>query len=189
MKYKLPYTVAELLQLRAEGKTNFQIARHFRISTSRVIGIIATEKRNALAAQRSAGLRREIAAGDNLSRKLALDDLFCVLALPPRAETVLRQHFSGRGITECSLREVMDLLIPVVEGPAGFFDLMPGYRIKGLGKILYAKMIKALSAVDCGEGYRTEWTNRKARLRAALVATGEYCAHILHGKDPALADG
>ena len=68
MKYKLPYTVAELLQLRAEGKTNFQIARHFRISTSRVIGIIATEKRNALAAQRSAGLRQEIAAGDTLIR-------------------------------------------------------------------------------------------------------------------------
>ena len=82
----------------------------------------------------------------------------------------------------------MDFLIPFVERAADLYDRMPGYRARGVGKILYAAMIRQMSAVDCGDVFRSEWAERKARLREHLRATRGYYPHLLHGKNPALAE-
>jgi hypothetical protein len=60
------------------------------------------------------------------------------------------------------------------------------YRVKTLGQILYAAMIKALSAVECGEALKAEWTERKNRLRDYLVGTGGFYPYILNGRQAAL---
>jgi len=65
---------------------------------------------------------------------------------------------------------------------------MPAYRVKWLDQIHCATMIQALSAVDCGEALRLEWTARKARLRESPATTGAYYAYMLHGRYPALAE-
>jgi hypothetical protein len=188
VRYKPPYTVAEILRLRSEGKANSQIAQRFGVSRSRIQQIIAHEQRRTFSAQRSVAIRQELAACNGIDRKLPIDDLFCVLNLPPRAETVLRNHFGERGVDACSLLDMMDLLIPLVEGPADHYDHMPAYRVKWLGQILYADMIRALSAVDCGEALRTEWGDRKTHLREYLKATCGYYPYMLHGRNAALLD-
>ena len=96
--------------------------------------------------------------------------------------------FSEEGVNEFSLRDLMDFLIPFVERPADLCDRMPGFRAKGFGKILYAAMIRQTSAVDCGDAFRSEWAERKARLRGHPRATRGYHPHFLHGKKPALAE-
>jgi len=49
----------------------------------------------------------------------------------------LRSHFEKEGITEFTLREMMDFLIPLVDGSGDYYDHLPAYRIKYLGQILY----------------------------------------------------
>jgi len=114
--------------------------------------------------------------------------LLCVLNLPRRAETLLIAYFNRQGIAGFSLRDMMDFLIPAVESPKNHYDLMPAYKVKMLGQILYAVMIKALSHVDCGEAFRGEWAARKKRLRDYLVNTGGFYPYILNGKGAALLD-
>ena len=96
-------------------------------------------------------------------------------------------HFNRQGITDFSLLDMMDFLIPVVEDARDHYDHMPAYRVKMLGQILYSSMIKALSAVDCGEAFQAEWLARKQRLREYLIGTGAFYPYILHGKGAALA--
>ena len=81
---------------------------------------------------------------------------------------------------------MMDVLIPIVENPRDHYDLMPAYRVRCLAQILYASMIKALSAVDCGEVFRKEWTARNERLRTYLREGGGFLPDLMHGKHPAL---
>ena len=45
-----------------------------------------------------------------------------------------------------------------------YYRHMPAYRVNRLGRILYAEMIRALSALDCGGAFQAEWTKRKRRL-------------------------
>ena len=76
----------------------------------------------------------------------------------------------------------------MVAKPRGPYDLMPAYKVKTLGQKLYATLIKTLSAMNCGDTFRDEWSARKRRLRDYLVATGEYYPYILHGKQAALRE-
>ena len=55
-----------------------------------------------------------------------------------------------------------------------------------LGQILYANMIKSLSAIDCGKAFIGEWTTRKMALRDYLISTGGFYPYILNGKGAAL---
>jgi hypothetical protein len=198
MTYRSRYTIPEILWLKAEGLTQSQIADQFGISTSRVGQLIKQEQQRLVSAERSAAIRHEIAASNDLGKKLPLADLFCILNLSNRAEAVLRKHLAHQGVTEFSLRDMMDFLIPIVDGATGInrigdpFDYeahrrhMPAYRVKMLGQILYAGMIKALSALDCGETFQAEWADRKRQLRDYLIGTGGFYPYILHGKQAAL---
>jgi len=196
MIYKRRYTLPEVLRLKAEGLTNAQIASQFGISGTRVWQLIRREQLRIASAARSAVIRAEIGAVDDLDRKLTLDDLCCVLNLSRRAEAVLRRHLSQQGVAGFSLRDMMDFLIPIVDdakvvntGGDDYEDYlrhMPAYRVNRLGRILYAEMIRALSALDCGGAFQAEWTERKRRLRDYLVGSGDFQPYLLRGKNPAL---
>ena len=189
MTYKPSYTIPDILQMRSEGKTYSEIGHHFRISRSRVGHIIQHERQRAKLAQRSAAIHARMRAVNDLDRKWPVEDLFCVLDLPPRADTVLRSHFEKQGVTECSLRDLMDLLIPFVEGSGDYYDHLPAYRIKYLGQIFYGQMIKGLSAVDGGDEFATEWEDRKEGLRKYLTSLRGGFPYLLHGRNPALGKG
>ena len=100
----------------------------------------------------------------------------------------MRAHFKRQGITKFSLRDMMDFLIPAIDNHGNFYDIMPAYKVKMLGQILYANMIKSLSAVDCGKAFTGEWTARKKTLRDYLISTGGFYPYILNGKGIALRE-
>ena len=198
MTYRPRHTLSEIQRLKSEGLTHSEIAALFGISTTRVWQIVKQEQQRIVTANRSAAICTEIMASNDLGKKLAMDDLFCVLNLSKKAEAVLWRHLIRQGVTGFSLRDMMDFLIPIVDDATGIttsgapFDFeehrrhMPAYRVKMLGQILYAEMIKALSAVDCGEAFRTEWVDRKRRLRDYLIGTGNFHPYVLNGKNAAL---
>jgi hypothetical protein len=197
MAYQPPYAIHEILRLKSEGQTHSQIGQHFGRSGSLIGHILKVERLRALSAERSQAIRTEIRASNDIGRRLPMDDLFCVLNPIPRVEAILRRHFKRQGIEALSLLDMMDFLIPVVEDAKGsracpdyeeYLRYMPAYRVKNLGQILYAAMIKAMSAVDCGEAFRVEWTARKKRLRDHLIGRGGFYPYILNGKNAALKD-
>lgn len=173
--YKPPYTIVEVVRMRSEGLTHSEIAGNFGISASRVGQLLKREREERSAAERSAVILNEIRSQDDPNRKLAIPDLFCVLDLSRRAEAVLKRHFSTNGITGFSLRDMMDFLLPVVNGPGEYIDYLPGLRVRTLGAILYREMIKRLSAVDAGESFQREWAMRKAQLRGAFSRNNGIC--------------
>jgi hypothetical protein len=198
MTYRPRHTLSEIQRLTSEGLTHSQIADLFDISTTRVWQIVKQEQQRIVSADRSAAICNEIMASNDLGRKLTLDELFCVLNLSKKAEAVLRRHLTQQGVTGFSLRDMMDFLIPIVDDATAidrigvpidfekYYRHMPAYRVKMLGQILYADMIKALSALDCGEVFRTEWVDRKRRLRDYLIGTGHIHPYFLNGKNAAL---
>ena len=188
MPSKSPDIILRIMNMLVAGRTQSQIARHLGISRARVGQLIKREKQRKASTKRSQQLCQQIRADNDIDRKLTIDDLLCVLNLPRRAETLLMAYFNRQGITGFSLRDMMDFLIPAVESPKNHYDLMPAYKVKMLGQILYAVMIKALSHVDCGEAFRGEWAARKKRLRDYLVNTGGFYPYILNGKGAALLD-
>lgn len=184
--YKPPYTIPEVLRLKSEGQTHLQIANRFGISRSRVGQLIKGEVQKALAVERSAAIRNEINISHEIGTKLPLDDLFCILNLPKKPQGILMAHFTRQGIKEVSLLDMMDFLIPSVENAEDLYDHMPAYRVKMLGQILYAAMIKAMTAIDCGEVFQVEWTARKKSLREYLIGRGGYYPYVLNGRFAAL---
>ena len=188
MTYKPPYAIPEIMKMLADGQTQSQIARHFGISRSRVGQIVKGERQRMALDERAQSLRQQIRASNDLDKKLPIDDLFCLLCLPRRAETLLMAYFNRQGITEFSLQDMMDFLIPAIESPKNHYNLMPAYKVKMLGQILYATMIKGMSHVDCGEAFRGEWTARKRRLRDYLASTGGFYPYIMNGKGAVLLD-
>lgn len=188
MPSKSPDIILRIMNMLVAGWTYSQISRHFGISRSRVGQIAKREKQRKASTERSQQLCQQIRADNDIDKKLAIDDLLCVLNLPKRAETILRVYFNRQSITVFSLWDMMDFLIPAVENPQDHYELMPAYKVKMLGQILYAAMIKGLSAIDCGKTFSGEWAARKRRLRDCLASTGGFYPYILNGKGAALLD-
>jgi len=74
------------MRLKAAGLAHSQIAKHFGISAARIGQLIKAEQERVASSATVARLRQQIRAGLDLSdldRKLPVDDLFCLLELPP----------------------------------------------------------------------------------------------------------
>lgn len=188
MTYKPPYKVPEVVQMRQEGLTYRQIGKHFGISSSRVGHVIKAADNRAREAARAETLRLELRASGGLTKKIPFDDLLCLLDLSARGKDQLQKWCNCEGIAELSLLDLMNMLLPVVEHPKEYYDLMPAYKVRGLGQIIYAELIKAVSALDCGGNCEQEWTARKKRLRKYLRKQGGSFPYILGGRSPALTE-
>ena len=175
--YKPPYSIPEVLRLKSEGQTHCEIANRFGISSSRVGQIIRQERERVESAKRAECLRRQIRASHDLSdldRKLTVDDLFCLLELPPMVCRRFKRSFQWGDVRELSLRQFMDVLLPLVDHPKNFYDVLPAFKIRTIGKKSYAAVNMRLSSLDLGDAFREEWAGRMRRLKEYLVASEGY---------------
>ena len=177
MPYKPSYTVPEIIQMRSEGKSYSDIAHHFRISRARVGQIIKKEKERVEEAEKTERLRQQIRASHDLSdleKKLSVDDLFCILELPLIVTKRFKLSFQWEGIQEMSLRQFMDILIPMVDNPKSFYEVLPAFKIRLIGRKSYAAVVMRLSSLDLGEVFRAEWNERRRRLSQYLIESEGY---------------
>lgn len=188
MTYAPAYKVSEVVQMRREGLTYRQIGQHFRISSSRVGHIIKDADNRARQAARAADVRQELHISGDCSKKLAVEDVLCLLDLSRRAKDQFEKWCESDSITELNLFDLMDMLIPVVERSKEYYDLMPAYKVHGLGQKIYAELIKSVSALDCGDACEKEWTARKKRLKEHLMDLPGFYPYILRGRSPALLE-
>ncbi len=186
MTYRPAYNVPEILEMSANGMTQREIGRRVGISGSRVGQLIQASQQRARRDQRAFAIRSELRVSSDMSRKLSVEDVLCLLDLSGKARDRLKKWCEWEAITELSLLDLMDMLLPVVEHPGDHYDLMPAYRVHGLGQIIYAELIKAVTAIDCGEICGAEWAARKKRLKDYLRDQGGYYPYILHGRVAAL---
>ena len=174
--------------MRGEGMTLRQIGLRVGVSASRVGQLIQASEKSARLAARARAIREELRTANDCSRKVPVEDVLCLLDLSGKARDRLRKWCEWESITELSLFDLMDMLLPVVEHPSGHYDLMPAYKVHGLGQKIYAELIKAVSALDCGDACQTEWAARKQRLKDYLRGQGGFYPYILHGQVAALLE-
>jgi hypothetical protein len=163
--------------MRADGRRNQEIAERFHISAARVGQIIRKEDEQVLSDERAEHVRRRIRAGNDLrdlDEKLPVGDIFCLLQLPPLVVKRFEVSFQHRGILTLSLREFMDILIPLVDAPRNFYDALPAFKIRNIGRKSYAAVVMKLSSLDLGEAFSKEWAERRRRLSLYLLASEGY---------------
>jgi len=165
------------MRLKAAGVTHSQLAKHFGISTVRVGQLVKEGKERGASSATVERRRQQIRASLDLSdldRKLRVDDLFCLLELPPMIGKRLKESFQSSEARGLSLRQFMDVLLPLVDHPKNFYEVLPALRIRLIGKKSYAVMISQLSSLDLSDGFRREWAKRESRLKEYLMASEGY---------------
>ncbi len=167
MNYIPSYTVPEIIKMLEEGNTHAQIAKRFGISRSRVWQIIQKERQRKDAMEQSQCIRRQLYSDNNPDTKISVNDLLALFCFSSVARKTLLEYFDFNNINELSLRGMMDLLVPVIRNPGqdcDLFEILPAYKLRNIGSIHYAGMIKRLSVTDCGELFTKEWMVRKKML-------------------------
>ncbi len=141
MTHTPTYKVSEVVRMRREGLTYRQIGEHFRISSSRVGHIIKAADKHDREAVRADTLRLELRASGGLTKKVPLADVLCLLDLSGRGKDQLQKWCNSESISGLSLLDLMDMLLPIVEHPKGYYDLMPAYKVRGLGIIIRTSFV------------------------------------------------
>jgi hypothetical protein len=70
-----------------------------------------------------------------------------------------------------SLRQFMDVLLPPCVAPKNFYEVLPAFKMRCIGKKSYADVIMRLSALDLGETFRKAWARRRRNLNNYLTAS------------------
>jgi hypothetical protein len=170
-------TISKVTRLKAAGLTHSQIAKHFAISRLRVDQLIEEGQERGASSAAVERRRQQIRASLDLSdldRKLRVDDLFCLLELSPMICKRLKESFQWGDVPALSLRQFMDVLLPLVDNPKNFYEVLPALRIRLIGKKSYAVMISQLSSLALGDVFRREWAERVRRLKEYLMASEGY---------------
>ena len=186
MTYRPVYNVPEIVRLHSEGMTQREIGRRVGISGSRVGQLVRASEKRARQEERASTIREELRTSNELTRKWPVEDVLGLLDLSGKARERLRKWCEWADIAELSLLDLLDMLLPVVEHPKSHYDLMPAYKVRGLGQKIYAELIRAVTALDRGDACEAEWEARKKNLKAHLRDEGGFYPYILDGRGAAL---
>ena len=61
-----------------------------------------------------------------------------------------------------------------------FYDVLPAFKIRTIGKKSYTAVNRRLSSLDLGEAFKKEWAERIRRLKEYLVASEAYHKSLLY---------
>ena len=152
-------------QMHNAGIPTEKIGRSFGISAKGVHAVLKRLQAEEKAVQRSAELLKEFCFTDDLDRKWKVEVLMDALQLPTRARTAIGYRFEWKNITELSLRELMDIVIPDTPHPT-----KPGYLMTQMLDLRNVRghtfwlTVKRLTDADLGMRCNLEWKRRLGRL-------------------------
>jgi hypothetical protein len=159
-----PLRNADIVRMKQEGFTYEQIAEAFGLSRQRPQQIVARTERELELERALATITAEMQASNDLTKNWPCENFFETLGFPRRAVSTLKKHYDKAGKRFISFEELLEALLPneyaVEEFP---LVTVPVMRIKGIGIILYADMVKRLGELDLGSVFAHEYANRKAK--------------------------
>ena len=171
---------AEILKLRREDWSYKKIGQKFHISRERVRQIVsrleAEEGRN----ERSKDLRVIIQACNDIEKKWPRDFILDALLLQGRPRWSMQRFMEDRGMTEASLKDLMDFLIAdAARLPVNRLEAMPAYGQRDVGAKTYAALVDRFSGLDLGPAFNLEWSTRVRKLIRHLMSVGQYIPSLL----------
>jgi len=167
----IPERNRQILQLRAEGRSQTEVAKTFKLSPSRIYLIEKQDAADRSMEQRRATLREEIRAADDMDRMWPVEDLIDAMGLIVVTRKRLMDHFVATGKRQISLRELMDMCL---DAPVQELDFMmsPLLRVHGVGKKGFWSVVNGLTGMDLGDRCNQEWQWRLVKVKQEHMVTG-----------------
>lgn len=149
-----------------------ETAARLGIWTATVRNIVRRFEPDEVLQRRSLSLLERIRQADDLERKW---DVYIILdALRPveMTKNALLNHFEWNHVSEISLRELMDLIIPLSTHPKPGYLLAPMLDFRFVGVDGFWSMVSRFAESNLGERGNQEWRVRLAKLRDATRIVG-----------------
>jgi len=171
---------AEILRLRREHVSYKQIGQKFHISRERVRQIVCRLEVEERRRERSEDLRAVIQSSNDIEKRWPRDFILDALLLQGRPRWSVQRFMENRGMSEASLKDLMDFLIADTERhPVNRLEAMPAYRQKDVGIKTYSTLVDHLSGLDLGVAFNMEWARRLKKLMRLLSSAGQYIPLLL----------
>jgi hypothetical protein len=169
MAGKYSPTTVEILKLHTSGMKMSAIASTVGCSRGNVSMVIQREAAKQAQCRHVEELRNQIRADGDLDRQWPVSVLITALRMDGLANYVLGCFFSERGTKMCSLRELLDILLPPFPISAPRPGNIPITQIRKGGWRIHAKMVAALDSLDFGPEFRTEYLRRSEAWPTAIT--------------------
>jgi len=176
---------ARIVEMKQQGFTYEQIAEAYGLSKQRPQQIIAEMERRNKLEQAFATIAAETRATNDLHKSRPVDYFLSALGFPKRGVSVLTWHYRKEGKQLISFNDLLELLLPreYLDDPVSFQPI-PALRLKGLGRIVYADLVKRLGELDLGSAFAEEYRHRKAKLlRHLLERDQKFLFERMHNLD------
>jgi len=171
---------AEILRRREEGVPYREIGQQFGISHGRVRQIVSRFERKQKWGVCSESLRAIIRSSNDIEKKWPRDFILDALLLQGRPRWSMQRFMEDRGMTEASLKDLMDFLIAdAARLPVNRLEAMPAYGQRDVGAKTYAALVDRFSGLDLGPAFNLEWSTRVRKLIRHLMSVGQYIPSLL----------
>lgn len=163
-----PTTVA-ILKLHGSGMRMSAIASAVGCSRGNVSMVLQREAAKQAQYRHAEELRYHIRADGHLDKQWPVSDLIAALRMGGLANSVLSCFFSRFGTKTCSLRDLLDILLPPPAISAPRPGNLPITQIRKGGWRIHAIMVAALEPLDFGPEFRAEFLRRSAALSTPIA--------------------
>lgn len=161
MNVKYSNTTVEILRLHAAGQPRSTIPGLVGCSRENVRKVLLREADKLARQNQTDELRHLIHTDGNMDRKWPVSDLLKAVSFATNINSVLAAFLSRHCVDTCSLRDLLDMLLPSCTHPALCLDEIPFLCARGGGRGRLATMVEALGKLDFGPEFKSEYESRK----------------------------
>jgi hypothetical protein len=153
----------QVLQMRKQGHSQTEVARTFKLSSSRIHRIEKQDAATRAAEERRAKVLKQLQEADEMDELWPVGDLLDALGLIVVTRKRLMDHFAEKKQDLISLRELMDMCL---DAPVEGLDFMmsPLLRVYGVGKKGYRNVVNGLTDLNLGDRCNQEWQKRLVKV-------------------------
>lgn len=155
----------QILQLRKEGIRRVEVAQMFKLSPSRIRLIERRAAADEAMAERRSRLLEAIRAADDPQKTWPLDDLLDTIKLGTSTKNSLIKHFARKGMSQISLRELMNMCLGGPYLTTEEFAMPSLSWVCGIGPLGFWSVVNGLTGADFGGRCNMEWRERLAMVK------------------------
>jgi hypothetical protein len=167
---------ARIRQMHDAGIGSHDIGKSFGISAKAVQVVLKKLRDQEQARQRSAELLKDFRSADDLDKGWKVDVMLDALNLATRARIAIGYWCEWKTVSEMTLRQVIDLVLPDQSHPKGGYLITHMLSLRNVRIQTFWLTVKRLTESDLGMRCNLEWRRRLERLIQAsrIVGDGPY---------------